>query len=87
VVTETGRAGLVERLRAAATALEFGPVRVAGVLAGWLSAGPGSLGPELLSGPVHVHGTDVLTRPRHTCDPDTGSASPFRPPFAEPARS
>ncbi len=36
---------------------------------------------------VHVYDTDIVTQPRHTYDPDTGSASPFRPPFAEPARS
>jgi 3-mercaptopropionate dioxygenase len=35
---------------------------------------------------VHVYGTDIVTQPRHTYDPDTASAGPFRPPFAEPAR-
>lgn len=34
---------------------------------------------------VHVYGTDIVTQPRHTYHPDTGAASPFRPPFTATA--
>ncbi len=34
---------------------------------------------------IHVYGTDIVTQPRHTYDPASGTARPFRPPFVEAA--
>ena len=35
---------------------------------------------------IHIYGTDIVTQARHRYDPGTGAATPFAPPFAEPAR-
>jgi predicted metal-dependent enzyme (double-stranded beta helix superfamily) len=34
---------------------------------------------------IHVYGTDIVSWPRYTYDPASGTASPFRAPFGEAA--
>ncbi|HVL83701.1 MAG TPA: cysteine dioxygenase family protein [Pseudonocardia sp.] len=34
---------------------------------------------------IHVYGTDIVTRERHTYDVETGETQPYRPRFVEPA--